>query len=211
MNCLLCATESSLFFEDNTFLCKQCGLVFKNPSLHFNSQEDIKRYSSHQNNKNDQGYRDFLNKLVIPLTPLLPSHFSALDFGCGPGPTLSLLLTECGGIVENYDPLFFPNNDVLKKKFEVVTSTEVVEHFKNPKADWAELVRTVNPGGLLGIMTQFLQSEADYSSWWYKKDPTHVVFYQEKTFHYLAEEFNLDILYNDKKSVIIFKNREDLQ
>jgi transcription initiation factor IIE alpha subunit len=207
MNCLLCATESNLI-EELTFLCSSCGLVFKNPLVYFSSDEDVKRYSSHQNNKDDQGYIDFLNKLVKPLAPFLPAQFKALDFGCGPGPTLSLLLTELGGVVENYDPLFLPNNDLLKMKFEVVTSTEVVEHFKNPKFDWGQLVERVSSNGLLAIMTQFLQSESDYKSWWYKKDPTHVVFYQEKTFQYLAKEFNLEILYNDKKSIIIFRNRE---
>ena len=198
----------SRLIEEDAFLCGNCGLLFKNPSIHLNDDEDLKRYSSHQNNKNDQGYVDFLNRLVRPLTPFLPAQFSALDFGCGPGPTLSLLLVELGGVVENYDPIFLPNNELLKRQYEVVTSTEVVEHFKNPKLDWGQLVERVAPCGLLGIMTQFLLSESDYKSWWYKKDPTHVVFYQEKTFHYVAEKFNLNILYNDKKSIIIFKKRE---
>lgn len=204
MNCLLCHSISTLK-SDETFLCPDCGLVFKNPALHLSNEEDLKRYSSHQNNKEDQGYIDFLNKLVIPLAGFLPSQFNALDFGCGPGPTLGLLLSKFGGVVENYDPIFFPRKELLDKKFDVVTSTEVVEHFKNPAEDWALLVDRVKAGGLLAIMTQFINSGIDYKSWWYKNDPTHVVFYQEKTFEFLAAKFGLEVLFDDKKSVIIFR------
>ncbi|MFA6238359.1 MAG: class I SAM-dependent methyltransferase [Bacteriovorax sp.] len=206
MNCLLCHTHS-ISNENDAFLCSHCGLVFKNPESHLNAEEDQKRYSCHQNNEFDLGYIDFLNRLVRPLADFLPAHFSALDFGCGPGPVLDSLLRELGGIVENYDPIFAPNGDLLKQDFDVVTSTEVVEHFKNPASDWSQLIGRVRPGGVLGIMTQFFGPGVDYKVWWYKNDPTHVVFYQEKTFQFIADKFKLDILLNDKNSVIIFKKK----
>lgn len=206
---MLCHTNTSPQNAE-TYFCSCCGLVFKNPTLHLSSEEDLKRYSTHQNNEHDQGYLDFLNRLAIPLeefVPKLKEPFSALDFGCGPGPTLVLLLKKMGGQVENYDPLFFPNIELLERQYDVVTSTEVVEHFKNPKADWEQLVDRVKTGGVLAIMTQFYHSEIDYKTWWYKNDPTHIVFYQEKTLDYLAEVLGLSILYNDKKSVIIFRKK----
>lgn len=205
MNCLLCHTNSTLLVRD-VFLCDCCELVFKNPLLHYNSLQDLKRYATHQNNEMDQGYVDFLNELLIPLGQFVPVSFSALDYGCGPGPTLSLLLSKIGGVVENYDPLFFPIKELLEKKYDVVSCTEVVEHFKNPEADWTELVGLLKPGGLLGIKTLLFGPTIDYKSWWYKNDPTHTVFYQEETLKFLAEKFNLEIIFNDKKSVIIFKN-----
>jgi uncharacterized C2H2 Zn-finger protein len=192
---------------NDVFECPNCGLVFKNPLLHLNHVEDFKRYSSHQNDEKDQRYLDFLNKLVTPLLPFLPNQFCALDFGCGPGPALSLILEGHGGVVRNYDPLFFPNTDILNLEFDVVTSSEVVEHFKNPKYDWEQLIARVKSKGLLGIMTQFINPEINYISWWYKNDPTHVVFYQEKTLHYLAKTYHLEILFNDKKSVVIFRKK----
>lgn len=206
MNCLLCHTPSH-FIENEVFSCSHCRLIFKNPKLHLNSVDDIKRYSTHQNNEHDQGYIDFLNRLVIPLKNFLPEHFSALDFGCGPGPTLALLLTDEGGNVLNYDPLFFNNQEALKNTYDVVATTEVVEHFKRPEADWSLLISLVKPNGLLAVMTQFVQVSTDYPSWWYKNDPTHVVFYSEETFSYLAKRFQLEILYNDKHSVIIFRKQ----
>jgi 2-polyprenyl-3-methyl-5-hydroxy-6-metoxy-1,4-benzoquinol methylase len=141
----------------------------------------------------------------------LPKSFRALDFGCGPGPTISILLKELGGEVENYDPIFYKNDEALTKTFDVVTSTEVVEHFKSPEADWNMLVSLIKPQGLLAVMTQFISSDVDYKTWWYKNDPTHVVFYKEETLEYLANRFQLEIIFNDKKSVVIFrKNRGQL-
>ena len=34
----------------------------------------------------------------------------------------------------------------------------------------------------LGIMTCFLTEESQFENWYYRKDPTHVVFYAEETF-----------------------------
>ena len=206
MNCLLCHQPSSLNLNE-AFECSHCGLVFKNPQVHWNSDQDFKRYSTHNNNEQDQGYIDFLNHLVDPLTQFLPLNFESLDFGCGPGPIMSLLLKEKGGVIANYDPIFLKNDEALNRTYDVVTSSEVVEHFKKPDKDWDLLVSLVRPNGVLGIMTLFISSEIDYKSWWYKNDPTHVVFYGEKTCAYLANRFNLEIIYNDKKSVIIFRKK----
>lgn len=204
MNCLLCHTPSTLLVPD-VFECPQCALVFKNPALHATAEAEFKRYATHQNNGADQGYVDFLNRLAIPLSKLTPSTYSGLDFGCGPGPVLFSILKKFGGVVENFDPLFFPQTELLKKKYPVVTSTEVIEHFKNPATDLEQLINLVETGGLLGIMTLFYHPGIDYHSWWYKNDWTHVIFFQEKTFDYLCKRFHLEILFNDHKSVIIFR------
>jgi hypothetical protein len=208
MNCLLCHSQTTPIASD-VFTCTRCGIVFKNPVNFLKAEEDFERYSQHRNDSNDPGYVKFLNKVIEPLKIFLPEKFSSLDYGCGPGPTLSLLLQEEGGDTFDYDPLFFQDLNLLQKKYEVVTSTEVVEHFKNPKVDWDQLVSLVKPGGLLGIMTQFhlIDSEESYKSWWYKNDPTHVVFYNEKAMHYLAEMFGLEILFNDKVSVVLFRKK----
>lgn len=207
MDCLLCHSDSTSFVA-GTFICPECALVFKNPADFLSASDDHDRYAQHQNNSEDQGYRDFLGKLLNPLKEFLPPHFYALDFGCGPGPTLSLLLEDEGGDVENYDPIFFPDAHLLiPETYDLVTSTEVVEHFKTPEKDWELLVGLVKDGGLLGVMTQFYVESIDFQKWWYKNDPTHVAFYQEKTLNYLAETYHLDMIYNDHKSVVIFRKR----
>ena len=208
MNCLLCQTGSHLF-EVDTFVCPKCKLIFKNPANFWSHEQDVARYTTHNNNSSDQGYVDFLAKLIVPLTPLLPRKFNALDFGCGPGPTLSLLLQKVGGNVENYDPIFFPDAHLLiPELYDVVTSTEVVEHFKEPYQNWETLTSLVKDGGLLAIMTLLYSNEINFKSWWYKNDNTHVVFYQKETMDYLAEIYNLEVVFSDNKSIIIFKKRE---
>lgn len=206
MNCLLCHTSTSIKSSE-VFECPLCGLVFKNPKIHFNLSQDIKRYTTHRNSHQDQGYVDFLNRMVTPLSSFLPKKFSALDFGCGPVPTLCLLLEDKGGVVENYDPLFFENPSALQKTYDVVISTEVIEHFKSINEDWELLTSLVSPNGILAVMTLFIGNDIDYKSWWYKNDPTHVVFYREETFDYLAKRFQLEIIYNDKKSIIMFRKK----
>ena len=205
MNCLLCHKDSNPF-ELDTYLCSECGLVFKNPETFNSDEKDFERYSTHNNNSSDQGYLDFLGKFVNPLKLFVPESFNALDFGCGPGPTLSLLLEKIGGVTFNYDPLFYPDAQLLiPEYYDVVVSTEVVEHFKTPRHDWQTLIDLVKNNGIIAIMTLFYSPEIDYKKWWYKNDHTHIVFYQQKTLEFLAREFNLEILYNDKKSIIIFK------
>jgi len=204
VNCLLCSHHAE-DFHGVAFKCPRCFLVFKNPSQHLSVTDENERYSFHNNNIEDEGYKKFLNKLIIPLSRFLPDHFSAIDFGCGPGPGVSVLLEQLGGTVFNYDPAFRDDKSLLERKYDVVTSTEVVEHFKNPAEDWKVLAGLVNNGGLLAIMTQFLKEEIDYKNWWYKNDPTHVVFYNQGTFRFLEETFGLEKLYDDNNSVIIFR------
>lgn len=206
MKCLLCSHVADEFYGV-AFKCAQCGLVFKRPSEFLSAEEDVTRYSLHNNNSEDPGYQKFLNKLLTPLESFLPEKFNSLDFGCGPGPTLSGLLKNKGGTVSDYDPIFHNDLSLLQSKYDVVTATEVVEHFKNPAHDWDQLVSLVLSGGMLGIMTQFLNDDIDYQKWWYKNDPTHIGFYNEKTFIFLAEKYKLEIIYNDKSSVIIFRKK----
>lgn len=205
MHCPLCQSDSQLV-SPLVYECEHCALIFKDQQSYLTDNEDFERYAHHLNNIEDQGYVDFLNRLVIPLKEFLPRTFEALDFGCGPGPTLEHLLEACGGNVKSYDPLFFPEAQFLIPSFyDVVTCTEVVEHFKSPFENWRQLTDLVSDDGVLGVMTQFFTPDLNYQSWWYKNDPTHVCFYSQKTFEYIAEKFQLTIAYNDSKSVIIFK------
>lgn len=208
MECLLCLSNSELSFKD-TYTCCECGLVFKDPNTFLNHDAEVARYSTHQNNENDSGYVNFLKRLVDPLTNFLPPSFNSIDFGCGPGPTVSKLLAELGGKTENYDPNFFPDGQLLIPEFyDVVTCTEVVEHFKRPLQDWDQLVELVKDGGILAVMTQLITEDINYEKWWYKNDPTHVVFYAPETINFLSKKYEMELIYSDNKSVLIFRKSE---
>jgi hypothetical protein len=203
-NCPLCDSASKPFFQD-TYSCPTCYLVFKSPEIFISKAEEEARYNSHQNSTGEQGYIDFLNRLAIPLKEFIRKDFTLLDYGCGPYSQIAKILEPEVADTKFYDPQFFPN-ELSKQKFDVVTCTEVVEHFKGPKLEWEKLVAAVKPKGILGIMTQFYNDEIDFKSWWYKNDPTHVVFYRPKTLDFLAQKYQMKILYNDRRSVIIFQN-----
>ena len=54
-------------------------------------------------------YREFLSRLEHPPNvPKLPAAAEGLDFGSGPGPTLSVMLEEQGYRMSLYDPFFAP-------------------------------------------------------------------------------------------------------
>ena len=56
----------------------------------------------------------------------------------------------------------------------------------------------------LAIMTSFIPKDNLFESWYYRRDPTHVVFYNKKTFEIIASERNWITEYPEK-NVVIFK------
>jgi hypothetical protein len=175
--------------------CQHCDLIFVLNEDHPSPAEEKKRYQAHRNEPLDLGYREFLQKFIGPLRPFLEKFqiTEALDYGCGPGPVLAKLLKEIS--IGQYDPYFYADAALLTKKYELVMATEVVEHFRQVNEEFAKLFGLVKRPGLLSLMTQFHEGPKKFSTWWYARDPTHLCFYSEKTFRFLAERQNLEILY----------------
>jgi 2-polyprenyl-3-methyl-5-hydroxy-6-metoxy-1,4-benzoquinol methylase len=174
-----------------------CSLIFADPSARLTPDEEKRRYDQHQNNPDDPGYRRFLNRLAVPLIERLRTRTSpqeGLDFGCGPGPTLSLMLQEQGFSVKLYDPYYAPTLSVLSSKYDFVTCTEAVEHFFHPAKEWELFMKLLKPGGWLGLMTKLADGNPEgFLSWHYTKDPTHVSFLSRDTFRWLAERNAMDL------------------
>ena len=97
--CPLCKSENnSLLYKDHLrdyLQCANCDLVFVPTEYHLSLAEEKERYDTHNNNPKDSRYRQFLSQLTTPLNLLIPNRSFGLDFGCGPGPTLSLMLEIC--------------------------------------------------------------------------------------------------------------------
>lgn len=171
------------------FKCPRCELVFADPRSHLSREAELAEYELHENDPGDSRYRAFLDRLAEPLLTRLKPGMHGLDYGCGPGPTLSVMLSERGMVMDDYDPIYVADAHLLQRQYDFVTSTEVVEHFCRPAEAWRQLASLVRPGGWLGIMTLLAPGDAEtFSQWWYKNDPTHVSFYNEATFDWLAEE-----------------------
>jgi hypothetical protein len=195
--CPLCSCkDSTLFFKDKkrTYQrCVSCRLVFVPKRFWIAIEEERATYDLHENDANDRGYRRFLSRLSIPLLERLDKQQSGLDFGCGPGPTLSILLEEEGHSVDLYDPFYFNNSSVFNKKYDFICATEVVEHLHDPNREFTCLFNMLKRGGWLGITTKLVIDEACFRRWHYIRDMTHICFYCHDTFEYLSRRFNAAI------------------
>ena len=202
-SCPLCGTQEPVFFHQDRqreyWQCPGCQLVFVPPRNFLSSEEELACYQLHQNSPDDTGYRTFLGRLATPLIRRLTPGDSGLDFGSGPGPTLSVMLTEGGFPTSIYDPFFAPDDRVWNRSYDFVTATEVVEHLHHPRRELERLWSVLAPGGWLGIMTKRVRDATAFATWHYKNDPTHVIFFAETTFVWLADQWSaeLEICGND--------------
>ena len=133
-------------------------------------------------------YHKFLSKLSIPLKRILSTHKIGLDYGCGPGPALCAMLEEDGYVMHKFDPFFYPNKTLFSQRFDFITCSETVEHFYYPFTEFKLLYKMLNPSSILGVMTNFLSDDSLFENWYYRRDPTHVVFYAKITFQIIAKQ-----------------------
>jgi len=157
---------------------------------HLSPERERAHYDSHENSPDDPAYRRFLARLEAPLAERLGTAALGLDFGCGPGPTLSVMLEERGHRVALYDRYFAPDVSVLAERYDFITATEVVEHLANPGEVLDQLWLQLVPGGWLGLMTALLEG-VDFSRWYYKNDPTHISFFARETFLWLGQRWGV--------------------
>jgi SAM-dependent methyltransferase len=167
---------------------------------------DVEReeYDTHQNSPSDSGYRNFLSQAMNPLMKFLSPGDQGLDYGSGPGPTLHLMLQEQGYRMDIYDPFFHPDDAVFNKKYDFITCTEVAEHMHDPLNDLNKVFSLLKKGGYLCVMTKLFNPGDDFTVWRYKDDRTHVVFYSEYTFKWLAEQWKAPVSFY-AGNVMIFK------
>ncbi|PIV72943.1 MAG: methyltransferase type 12 [Rhodobacteraceae bacterium CG17_big_fil_post_rev_8_21_14_2_50_65_11] len=190
--CPVCGARAEPFLDVDAqryFRCPSCAARFLNPAQHPARGDEYAHYLHHENEVSDPGYRRFLSKLADPLMARLAVGSSGLDYGCGPGPALAEMLREAGHEMALYDPFFAPDPAPLAATYDFVTCTEAAEHFHHAGKEFARLRAFVRPGGWLAVMTCFQTEDDRFANWHYRKDPTHVVFYREATFRFLAESW----------------------
>jgi SAM-dependent methyltransferase len=206
-NCPLCFSEESFAVSSSMSMayrgCPKCKLIFAETHCLPSKGDEKNRYLSHQNGIQFQGYVNFLNQAIEPALPLLNTKMTGLDFGCGPTPTLSILMEQQGYSCDNYDPFFFP--ELAKKEYDFIFATECFEHFFFPAQEIKKINHLLKPGGLLIIMTETYKTLESFASWYYIKDPTHVSLFHEETFEYMAVKFEFELLKSDNERVFILK------
>jgi len=173
--------------------------------LRLNTKDEELRYETHNNDVFDVRYQNF----VSPITKEILENFSedhlGLDFGAGTGPVISKILKDNNFRIEAYDPFFHKDLKLLDEKYDYIACCEVMEHFYYPKKEFALLKKILLKGGNLYCMTEIYEERIDFSTWYYKNDPTHVFIYHKKTIEWIKNNFGFSDV-NIKGRLIIFYN-----
>ncbi len=189
------------------FHCEKCEFIFKDPSDHVSSEDELKQYNNHNNTMDSPGYVEMFEKFMEDTFLEHKDDIKeVLEFGSGPGPVFSQLLKKLGLHVDIYDKYFSPEKVYEGKKYDLITSTEVIEHIEDPKGIFEFFAQHVKSGGYLALMTQFHTNDAeDFKKWWYKNDPTHICFFRPHTFEILAAQSGFEFLKHDSKKSVLLK------
>ena len=164
--------------------CNVCQLTFLSAKHHLPPEAELARYQLHENSPEDRRYRKFLSRLTDHLVPNLSLGAEGLDYGSGPGPTLSVMLEEHGFRMNIYDPYFAPNTDTLEQTYDFIT--------------W------------LGVMTEMLVSDENFAEWWYHREPTHVCFYKQATMAWIATQYDWEVVYPQRNVTLFHKPMQPL-
>ncbi|WP_375561978.1 class I SAM-dependent methyltransferase [Bernardetia sp. OM2101] len=206
MNCTLCQTLLKTKADDFYFICDMCGSYLKDPKFYLNNLDEKDVYEQHNNDVNDIGYQNFTSPITNNILENFTQNHLGLDYGCGTGPVISKILHDKNYQVELYDPYFHPNENYLNYQYDYIFSCEVFEHFYNPKQELEKLLSILKPTGSLLIMTLVydVETDANFKDWYYRKDPTHVFIYTEKTVQFIAEKYKLKAKI-EKNRMIVFE------
>jgi SAM-dependent methyltransferase len=191
MRCTLCHTPLHEKADDLFFICSNCGAYVKNTTHYLSAEEEKTRYDLHGDSKQDEGYLKFTQPLLEAILADVPATAKGLDFGCGRQPALPEILEQKGYSIHLYDPFYFPNKKVFTQTYDFIYCCEVVEHFYHPANEFETLIQLLQPGGGLYIMTMLYDGKTDFRNWHYRRDPTHVFIFTEKTISYLCNKFHL--------------------
>jgi len=209
MTCPLCLKNNIEHYHQDKFRdywqCLFCQLVFVKPEQYLSVVEEKSIYDQHQNTPDDLGYRKFLNKLLVPLSVKLKMGAKGLDFGSGPGATISVMMQEEGFNVSDYDVFYANKPELLKDSYDFITCTEVIEHLHNPHQEITLLSGLLTQNGHLGIMTKRVIDKNKFSTWHFKNDLTHVCFYSDDTFKFIANQWNFKLHIINSDTLILTK------
>ncbi|MGX5174928.1 class I SAM-dependent methyltransferase [Aliikangiella sp. IMCC44653] len=206
--------ETQLYAKDRRRLylqCQQCQLVYVPAQYRLTAQAEKAEYDKHQNNEQDNGYRRFLARTTTPLFAQLAAkphdnrRPQGLDFGCGPGPAIKSMAAEAGYLVENYDLYYYNQPELLQKRYDFITMTEVIEHIAKPAILLKQLNGLLHHQGILAVMTKRRTDLPAFKNWHYKNDPTHICFYSIACLEWVARKMGWRLEVIDKDVVFFHK------
>lgn len=206
MNCTLCYGALEDRADEYFYICKNCGAFIKDTKYHLAAEQEKERYEQHQNDVHDVRYQQFTSPITEAIFARQSPEQLGLDYGCGSGPVISYQLNKKDYQIVLYDPYFQPNLDYLQNRYDYILSCEVFEHFYQPDIEIKKLINLLKSKGRLYIMTHLFDGQSDFKNWYYRNDPTHVFIYTKKTFHFIAENYQLVIEKLTDRLIILSKS-----
>ncbi|MFO7929019.1 MAG: class I SAM-dependent methyltransferase [Candidatus Humimicrobiaceae bacterium] len=210
--CKICGSKTSKIFhkypELKYYYCKACEFISKDERFILSPEKEYRNYNNHNNSINDPEYVDYFKKFLhSAVLKYCGSGKLGLDFGSGPSPVLAMILErDYNYNMDIYDLYYSPLKVYQGKKYDLVTSTEVTEHLKNPLSYFQIFRNCLKKEGLLSIMTLFYpNNQEQFLEWYYIRDKTHISFYTPKTMEIIGEKTGLKVIYTDHARYISFK------
>lgn len=215
-NCKICGFETRLIEvkRDQTryHYCNRCEYISKDSDCRVSVEQEFVIYDRHTNSIEDESYvayfRNFINKTIVKY---MPEGRKGLDFGSGPEPVLSeLLKRDYGYDVDIYDKFYATEKIYEGKTYDLVTSTEVVEHMDNPIEYFKLFKSLLAKDGILAIMTQFHpKDDSKFEGWHYRRDESHISFYTPETISWIAKMVGLEVVFMDHHKNITLKLKSE--
>jgi len=208
--CPLCREASrDLFFSGKYrefYRCPCCALVFVPPEYYLPEDREKERYDLHENSPENRGYVKFLSEVADIFMAHVKTIGKGLDFGSGPEPVFAGILRARGFDMSTYDPFFASDAGVFRNKYDLIALVEVMEHLKDPMGEIRRLNHCLEPGGVISIRTEMMpEGNEAFRFWSYKNDPTHICFYSDDTFRWLAETLRFRLLFPAPHVVLMFR------
>ena len=187
--------------------CERCEFISKDEEYIVSHKEELSIYNNHNNSIEDPRYVEFFYKfLEDAVFKYVGEGKNGFDFGSGPSPVLAQILEKYHDYnMDIYDLFYAKEKTYIGKQYDLITSTEVVEHLINPMPYFKLFFELMKNDGILAIMTLFHKNDDEYfKAWHYIRDNTHISFYTPKTFHYIAKKVGLRIIHTDHNRYITF-------
>lgn len=204
-SCPLCNSNSKCFYKEQFFQCINCSGIFRPKELLPTLEEEQQRYDTHNNDTENKGYQNFVSPITNAIKANQQKNDLGLDLGAGPGPVIAKILIAEGYNIKLYDPIYHNNPELLSQKYDYIFACEVIEHFHNPKHEFARLYDILNLTGRLYCMTHLYEDSINFSKWYYKNDFTHVFIYTKETIEWIAEEFKFEKMRIDNRLIVFEK------
>jgi hypothetical protein len=184
--CGLCGlTVSRTHFEMRTDQWEQMNRAFHSSYQGRDEAQEDPRWLSRLRTQRD-------NIRTLATEGILPRHGPWIDYGCGDG-KLADMLSRCGLRTLKYDKYMgveatgYVERPALDSRYAVVLNTSVFEHVRSV-AELDEIVRLVDPRGVLALHT-LVSEEVPCDPEWFYLIPPHTVFFTNRSMQILFERW----------------------